>query len=77
MTGVFVIGSAVSVLPEQLFTDPYGSGQWAPAGYTQLVSGRRYSPWLLSFAANNCNTMKESDAVLMLLPEPSQNKEGI
>ena len=36
MTGVFVIGSAVSVLLEQLFTDPYGSGQWAPAGYTQL-----------------------------------------
>ena len=59
MTGVFVIGSAVSVLLEQLFTDPYGSGQWAPARYTQL------------------QTMKETDAGLMLLPEPSQNKEGI
>ena len=29
------------------------------------------------FCRNSCNTMKESDAVLMLLPEPSQNKEGI
>ena len=60
MTGVFVIGSAVSVLLEQLFTDPYGSGQWAPAGYTQL----QYNEGTAEAAEERIRRLEEQIALL-------------